>query len=113
LPADKGSFGNFNDLANKNKEVIRAILESTDTPNVVPDYDEQILAKLRGLYSSCTNEDHLNDLGAEPLLNFTRTLRNLLHGKTLTVDSEDAQSTKNISSTGLTAALSFLHSRGS
>jgi endothelin-converting enzyme len=79
----------------------------------VPDYDEQILDKLRGLYSSCMNEDHLNDLGDEPLVKFTGTLRKLLRGKTLRVDLDDiVKDSDKVKQPGLTAALSFLHSRG-
>ncbi|KAK7049256.1 hypothetical protein VNI00_005857 [Paramarasmius palmivorus] len=105
LPADKGSFGNFEKLAQDNGVVIREILESSD--NGTSPYDKQVLLKLRGLYQSCLNENQLDEIGQEPLLDFLHTLKDLYRGKGTPLSSNEEKN-----ETGLTAALAFLHSRG-
>jgi endothelin-converting enzyme len=115
IPADKGLFGQFRVLGQENQQIIRDILESDVIPSFAsarPSYDEQILKKLRGLYSSCMNEDKLDQLGEEPLFKFVQTLRDLFRGESTEIsvaedDDEDEKKRK-----GLTAALAFLHSRG-
>jgi endothelin-converting enzyme len=114
LPAAKGSFGSFNALAIKNQELIRQLLESDYVPDKEEDphgYDKAVLAKLRGLYGSCTAEDALNEKGDEPLLAVVRNLRNLFGGET-TVIKSTTTGKKNATKTNLTAALSYLHTRG-
>jgi len=106
LPADKGSFGNFEALAQENKQIIKKILESTPATSSI---DDEILSKLQNLYASCLDETMLDDIGQEPLLHLVRTVRKLFKGNdtditsTGTVDHHDK---------GLTAAITFLHSRG-
>jgi endothelin-converting enzyme len=108
LPADKGSFGNFNALAKQNKDVIRSILESDGTPSLaeVSSYDAQILGKLRGMYSSCMDEKRLNKIGEAPLKNLVKTIKELYAGKDLDLPPAEKRVV------GRTAALAFLHSRG-
>ncbi|KAJ7632180.1 hypothetical protein FB45DRAFT_1057317 [Roridomyces roridus] len=107
LPADKGSFGQFEALSQQNKRVIQHFLETpSTTSSFSTSYDEQLLKKLRDFYSSCMNEDGLDEIGAEPLIHFVNTIRKLFRGKGLEVTDKEA------SLTGLTAALAFLHSRG-
>lgn len=91
----------------KNQQIIREILESKETPSAAPSYDEQILGKLRGLYTSCMDEDLLNEIGTDPLIQFARTVKKLFKGKHSSEDSENEKRRK-----GLTAALAFVHSRG-
>lgn len=116
IPADKGRFGQFNVLAQENQQIIREILESDVIPLSTPatrSYDEQILKKLRGLYSSCMNEDKLDQLGEKPLFQFVQTIRDLFRGESTEMGvarGEDRD--KDEESKGLTAALSYLHSRG-
>ncbi len=69
LPADKSSFGNFEALAQENRQIIKEILESASSVSPV---DDQILTKLRNFYGSCLNEDKLNDIGAAPLLHLAQ-----------------------------------------
>ncbi|KAI3608021.1 endothelin-converting enzyme 1 [Moniliophthora roreri] len=106
LPADKGSFGNFEKLAQDNGVVIREILQGSD--NGTSHHDKQVLDKLRGLYKSCLNEEQLDDIGQEPLLDFLHTLKDLYRGKGTEVSSAREEKNK----TGLTEALAFMHSRG-
>lgn len=83
-------------------------------------YDTLILEKLRGLYSSCMNEDLLDARGAEPLLRVVQTVRKLYNGQT-TVIGESQESTSDTKALeddedkerkGLSAAIAYLHSRG-
>jgi endothelin-converting enzyme len=60
LPADKSSFGSFDALAQKNKQVIQKILESE---SYVASVDDEILLKLRNLYASCLDERGLDEIG--------------------------------------------------
>lgn len=114
LPADKGRFGQFNLLAQKNQHVIQQILESDFVPAFTSptlSYDEQILKKLRSLYSSCMDEENLDKLGEDPLVRFVQTIRDLFRGKSTEIGvagiGEGEKKKK-----GLTAAISFMHSRG-
>ena len=69
------------------------------------------MKKLRGLYASCMNEEQLNKLGTDPLAAVTNKIRKLLYGEITVVDAEEVKvQKKNI--TGLTAAISYLHTRG-
>jgi endothelin-converting enzyme len=107
LPADKGSYGNFNALANQNKRIIRDILESSEKPDNL--YDERILEKLRGMYGSCMDESHLNEIGHRPLQNIIAKVGDLFEGHSSPdFGTTAADKRKN----GLTAALGYLHSRG-
>lgn len=126
LPSDKGSFGNFEGeasinvfhhyqkltrqiaLAQQNKQVIQQLLE-TEPSTSSGSYDDQLLLKLRDFYSSCLNEDKLNEIGSEPLIHFVQTLKKLYSGNDTKVSYASEQDKK---IHGLTAATAFLHSRG-
>lgn len=112
LPADKGSYGNFEALAQQNKQVIQKILEGESSALASSDKDAEILKKLRDFYSSCLSEDILDDIKETPLLHLVRTIRRLYREEDteITADSFEKLSVK---SNGLTAALAFLHSQGS
>ena len=72
--------------------------------------DQQLLTKLRNLYHSCMDEDTLDQLGEGPLKDFVGHVRKLYRGKSTGVtDANDDDKRRE----GLTAALAFLHSRGS
>ncbi|KAL1758319.1 hypothetical protein FB107DRAFT_258860 [Schizophyllum commune] len=107
LPADKASFGTFEELSQKNQHVIQKILESNSTTlnTKSPSHDEQILKKIRGLYNSCMDEDHLDEVGLKPLSEFVAKLK-YVYNK----GSTDARVPNE--KLGLTAALALLHSRG-
>lgn len=111
LPADKSSYGNFEFLAQKNKQVIQGILEATEeSPSSLAydSYDKETLQKLRGMYSSCLKEDQLDKIGGAPLDHFVRRIRKLFREEDTDISStEKAKKFK-----GLTAALAFIHSRG-
>ena len=105
LPPDKSSFGKFEALSQQNKQVIQRILESNySMSSSTSSQDAELILKLRDFYSSCLNENRLEDRGTVPLLSFVQTMKTLYHGGLSAMASEK--------STDLTAALSYLHSRG-
>ncbi|KAF9049323.1 zincin [Hymenopellis radicata] len=114
LPADKGSVGSFETLAIQNRQLLQQILEAPSpslTASSSP--DDQLLAKIRGMYASCVNEEKLDDIGAEPLVHFVQTLRKLFRGNTTDITgTEEQDKLTRTDKKGLTAALAFLHSRG-
>jgi endothelin-converting enzyme len=109
LPADKSVFGNFESLAQKNKQVIQKILEANTTHEST--YDAALLTKLRDFHSSCLDEKKLDEVGSEPLLHFVNTVRKLYSGNSTDISST-AKSDTEKKRDGLTAAIAFLHSRG-
>lgn len=111
LPADKGSFGVFESLAQENEQVIQRFLEDTSsTTSFTTSDDDLLLAKLRGFYSSCMNETKLNERGQEPLISVINNIRHMFRGKQVVIkDKEQVEVNK---FQGLTAALAYMHSRG-
>jgi len=110
LPADKSSYGNFEALAQKNQQVIQQILESADENALEfkDPYDEEILKKIRDMYTSCLNESLLDGIGGAPLDHFVQTIRKLFRKGSSEIGWREGTS----KSKGLTAALAFLHSQG-
>ena len=108
IPSDKGSVANFGLLADENRQIIKRLLEGNvesamDTESAE---DHQILKKLRGLYGSCMDEKELNKRGIKPLLKVVEEIQSLYR-------SGPERVTGNLlDRRGLTAALTFLHSRG-
>ncbi|KAG6891339.1 hypothetical protein C0992_008793 [Termitomyces sp. T32_za158] len=81
LPADKSSYGNFEAVAERNRQIIQGILESKPNKSSFErDPDQQIMLKLRDFYTSCLNEDTLDEIGTIPLLDFVKELRKKFHG---------------------------------
>lgn len=113
LPADKSSYGNFEALAQQNKQVVQRILESEQsTASFSGTHDVEILRKLRNLYSSCLNEERLDEIGATPLLEFVQTVRRIFKGEVLDETLPEGDPRDEPKPTDLTAAIAFLHSRG-
>ncbi|KAE9406762.1 zincin [Gymnopus androsaceus JB14] len=109
LPPDKGSFGAFESLEQDNERVIQRILEdSSSTASFTTSYDDHLLAKLRGFYSSCMNESKLDERGHEPLMAVINNIRHIFKGREVVI-KEEAEVNK---FKGLTAALAYMHSRG-
>jgi len=108
IPSDKGSVTNFGLLAEENRQIIRRFLEGNieSASESESSYDHEILKKLRGLYRSCTNEKELNKRGIKPLLKVVEEIQSLYrHGP-------DRAAGNLMDRRGLTAAVTFLHSRG-
>lgn len=70
IPADKGLYGAFNEVADRNKKIITKVLESIPSSKAHngASAQESNLAKLKAVYDSCIDIDHLNDVGREPIL---------------------------------------------
>src|SRR6516165_3066680 len=63
VPADQASWGRFNELAERNRVVLREILENAaKSTNRTP--NEQ---KIGDYYAACMNEDAINKKGLAPL----------------------------------------------
>ena len=108
IPSDKASVANFGLLADENRQIIQRFLEGEveSATESESSYDQEILTKLRGLYGSCKDENKLNKRGIEPLLNVVEEIQSLYrHGP-------DRVAGNLMDRRGLTAALTFLHSRG-
>lgn len=121
LPADKGRFATFNQLFQENQQIVRDILEndhSEYTAAFKSTYDEELLKKLRDLYTSCIDEDTLDQYGESPLRELSLTVKKLFRGRTTDINrpSEQLEAHHNEDlkkkTAGLTAAVSFLHTRG-
>lgn len=86
IPADRGGFGTFNELQDKNRKVILDVLEGTSTLPVdkknVSDAEKEAAKKnlemLKRGYQSCMDEDKVNSVGIEPLMPLVNTLIDLL-----------------------------------
>ncbi|KAI0636818.1 Metalloprotease [Trametes polyzona] len=117
IPSDKGSFGNFEALAQQNQRLLQQILSQDSSSRFAEvsalantDYDEQILKKIRGLYASCLGEDRLNEVGEKPLRDIVKKIRDAYRGKTTFIDSSKDRDSE--FRDRLTATVAFLHSRG-
>jgi putative endopeptidase len=60
VPADQSSWGRFNELAERNRETLKAILEKAAAGGASRTPDEQ---KIGDLYGSCMDESAVNKLG--------------------------------------------------
>ena len=108
IPSDQGSLTNFDIVAEENRHIIKRFLEGNvePSPGSESSYDREILKKLRGLYRSCMNEKDLNKRGIKPLLKVVEEIQSLYrHGP-------DRIAGNLMDRRGLTAAVTFLHSRG-
>lgn len=110
MPADKGRLGTFDQLSQENQQIVRDILESDKSEGIVgfkSSYDEELLKKLRDLYSSCMDEDTLDKWGESPLRELAHTVKNLFRGRITDITDPSVKVAD-----GMTAAVSFLHRRG-
>jgi putative endopeptidase len=64
IPSDQSRWGRFNDLADRNREVLHQILERAASPS--PSHDA-ITRKIGDYYAACMNEPAIDALGAKPL----------------------------------------------
>ena len=129
LPADKGSYGTFDEVALQNRvrcirkmlvhnfkhhaqKILQEILARNATS--LPSPDAQMLIKLQDLYQSCILEDHLNSLGIQPLIEIVSTLKDIFNQSSTNVElSRPRQHILGVEARhGLTAALAYLHSLG-
>ncbi|KAK8869620.1 hypothetical protein IAR55_000187 [Kwoniella newhampshirensis] len=73
IPADKGIYGAFNEVADNNKKIILRVLDAIPSgkPKKDASADELNLAKLKAVYTSCIDTDTLNEIGRKPLIALT------------------------------------------
>lgn len=104
IPGDKGAINAFSVLSEQNAHVILKLLEG-DSSIQDNSWDDQLLHKIRILYTSCMDEARLDYLGQEPLQKFVNTIRKLYRGK-------PGQPYTMSPRQGLSNALGYMHSRG-
>ncbi len=63
IPADESSWGRFNELFQRNQEILRGILEDSAKHQDRSSIDQ----KIGGFYQSCMNEPRIEQLGTAPL----------------------------------------------
>ncbi len=94
--------------------IIKEILEAP-IPKDLGTYDRRTLKKVKDLYKECLDETKLDTVGMAPLLDVIRVVRNLYNGST-SIDPRSYSQGQNplsgSSSSGLTAAIAYMHSRG-
>ena len=64
IPSDQSRWGRFNELAERNKETLRDLLEKAARPEAKRGEPER---RMGDLYAACMDEDAAEDKGAEPL----------------------------------------------
>jgi len=104
IPGDKGAINSFSVLSEENAQVILKLLEG-DSSIEDNSWDDQLLRKIRILYTSCMDEARLDYLGQEPLQKFVNTIRKLYRGTSTYGQIMNPRQ-------GLSNALGYLHSRG-
>ncbi|BEI97230.1 hypothetical protein CcaverHIS631_0208190 [Cutaneotrichosporon cavernicola] len=68
IPADRGIYGQFHSVADRNKKTLLKIIDSIHLEGAGFDAETDNLRKLKDTYTSCIDVDKLNERGAEPLL---------------------------------------------
>jgi len=63
IPSDQSSWGRFNELFERNRAILRDILEKESKPSAKRTADEQ---KIGDYYASCMDEDAVNKAGLTP-----------------------------------------------
>lgn len=86
--------------------ILQRILNADAETSSPDEYDKESLTKLRDMYTSCMDEDLLNERGIQPLQDVVRVIRDLYSAD----DWKKASDAR--AEFGLTAAISFMHSRG-
>jgi endothelin-converting enzyme len=87
------------------------MLEDDSHLSASSSYDDQILKKLRDLYSSCMNENALDKRGIRPLVDIVQNVQRLYKGDKTTFPHSNDPDYVTKDRQGLTAALAYLHSR--
>jgi putative endopeptidase len=64
IPSDQGSWGRFNELQERNREVLHAILERDSKPDPAR---SPVAQKIGDFYAACMDESKANALGAKPI----------------------------------------------
>lgn len=123
IPSDKGRYGRFQALSQQNLRLVQQILSedsstiysmATLSSQIEDPNDTLVLEKLRGLYSSCMNEEIINGRGSDPLLRIVHAVRSLYNGKTTIIHgvAQDVKDEYEKKRKGLTAAIAYLQSKG-
>lgn len=116
IPSDKGAYGSAQWIDERNKEVLKRILE-TPVEDLIPtlgeqteaakEADRQNLKDLNGFYTSCMDEDALDRMGSAPLVTVVEEVLSAWRekGDAMAFKTGDRQQR-------LTDTLLLLHSKG-
>ncbi|KAK4687038.1 hypothetical protein P7C73_g3073, partial [Tremellales sp. Uapishka_1] len=76
IPASRSIYGTFNEVSDRNKKIIRQVLESIPSTSLdlAATPDEANLNKLKSVYTSCLDIDRLDDIGIKPLISLVDTI---------------------------------------
>lgn len=115
IPAEKGIFGSAQWIDQRNKDLLRHILETPvekqvqalEGDDAVKEADRQNLKDLTQFYNSCMDEDALDRKGSAPLIKVVKEVLSTWQQK---ADSQN--SGKGDRQKRLTDTLLLLHSRG-
>lgn len=115
IPAEKGAYGAAQWIDQRNKDLLRRILETPVEKQVealsgsdaVKEADRQNLKDLTEFYNSCMDEDALDRKGSAPLIKVVKEVLAAWTDKTDSLASEASDRQKR-----LTDTLLLLHSRG-
>jgi endothelin-converting enzyme/putative endopeptidase len=64
IPSDQSRWGRFNELAERNKDILRGLLEKASSTDTLRDESDQ---RMGGLYAACMDENEAEKKGADPL----------------------------------------------
>lgn len=81
VPPDQSQWGRFSELAERNRAVLRGILEKASDASAVRSPDD---VKLGDYYSSCMDEKAVDALGAEPIKGYLEEIAALKSADELT-----------------------------
>lgn len=68
IPADRGLYGSFHSVADRNKKTLLKIIDSIHLESHSFSAEDDNLKKLKDTYTSCMDTDTLNDKGAQPII---------------------------------------------
>ncbi|GAA5991957.1 hypothetical protein JCM11641_002023 [Rhodosporidiobolus odoratus] len=88
IPAGEGGFGTFQQVDQKNKRIIRAVIDAAPDPSL-PEADQRNLAHLRSFWNSCTDESKIAKQGQKPLLDVVEEAMSAWRGDAHVLDEEE------------------------
>lgn len=116
IPSDKGAYGSAQWIDERNKDILKRILETPieeliptlgDQSDAAKQADRDNLKDLNDFYTSCMDEDALDRKGSAPLLQVVEEVLSAWRG-----NGETALSSERTRQQRLTDTLLLLHSKG-
>jgi len=109
IPPDQSALDHFYLVNEKNQLILRSFLDAKNftAPKASSGdpVDQRNLAKLQGLYSSCMDEDRINEVGSKPLHDEIQTVLDLF-------PASESDKTSEQTKTSLSKTLAYLNTMG-